>query len=368
MRGRAVGGAVSRAWRRRPVRVLVPLVAVAVAGSAVAIAVGTGSAARRLPVVSASQLVSAIRQTHLSGFSGTILAQMSLGLPDADPMRAPDSALMPMAGAHTLRYWYGGPDQERVALLEPTSETDVFRSGSEVWQWNSSTHVAIHSVLAPAVSADLGAPIAAAPLTFAAITPQELGERAVAAADNGTTTVTVAGGPSIADRATYALTLTPDDSVPTRIGRVRISVDATEKVPLGVQVYARGEDEPAIDVSFTSITFKRPADAYFTFAPPPGAVVRRGMQPQLVTAGQTANSPALMQLPSGGWAAVSEYRTPTAPVLRSLGTTDRVRQVRGVWGQATLVDTPLLCLLVTEDGRIFAGAVDPPLLYAAAAG
>jgi outer membrane lipoprotein-sorting protein len=358
---------VSRTWHRRPARILVPLLALAVAGTAVAVVLSGGSPDRRLPVVSASQLIGAIRQTHLSGFSGTILAQMSLGLPDADPMRAPDSALMPMAGAHTLRYWYGGPELERVALLEPTSETDVFRSGSQVWQWNSSTHVAIHSVLAPAVSADLGAPIAAAPLTFAAITPQELGERAVAAAGEATS-ATVADGPSIADRATYALTLTPDASVPTRIGHVRISVDAQEKVPLGVQVYARGDDEPAIDVSFTSITFKRPADAYFTFAPPAGATVRRGMQPQLVTAGQSADSPALMQLPSGGWAAVSEYRTPTAPVLRSLGTTDRVRQVTGLWGRATLVDTPLLCLLVTEDGRIFAGAVDPPLLYAAAAG
>ena len=328
---------------------------------------GGGGSVERLPEVTAPQLIAAIRASHLSGFSGTILAQMSLGLPDADPMRAPDSALMPMSGAHTLRYWYGGPDLERVALLEPTSETDVFRSGSQVWQWNSSTHVAIHSVLAPAVSDDLGAPIAAAPLTFAAITPQQLGERAIAASDSRTT-MSVSDGREIADRATYRLTLQPDSSVPTRISSVQISIDAQQKIPLGVQVFARGDDEPAIDVSFTSITFKRPADAYFAFTPPAGATVRRGMQPQLVTSGQSAASPALMQLPVGGWAAVSEYRTPTAPVLRSIGVTDRIREVSGAWGTATLVDTPLLCLLVTHDGRIFAGAVDPPLLYAAATG
>lgn len=328
---------------------------------------GSSSGTARPPQVSAAQLIAAIRTSHLSGFSGTILAQMSLGLPDADPMRAPDSALMPMSGAHTLRYWYGGPDLERVALLEPTSETDVFRSGSQVWQWNSSTHVAIHSVLAPAVSDDLGAPIAAAPLTFAAITPQQLGERAIAAVDSRTS-ASVSDGREIADRATYRLTLRPDGSVPTRIDRVQISVDAQQKIPLGVQIFARGQEEPAIDVSFTSVTFKRPAEAYFAFTPPAGATVRRGMQPQLVTAGQSVDSPALMQLPAGGWAAVSEYRTPSAPVLRSLGATDRIREVSGSWGRATLVDTPLLCLLVTQDGRIFAGAVDPPLLYAAAAG
>jgi outer membrane lipoprotein-sorting protein len=332
------------------------------------VALTTGSAGgKRLPAVSAPQLIAAIRASHPSGFSGTILAQMSLGLPDADPMRAPDSALMPMSGAHTLRYWYGGPDLERVALLEPASETDVFRSGSEVWQWNSSTHVAIHSVLAPAVSDDLGAPIAAAPLTFAAITPQQLGERAIAAADTRTS-VSISTGREIADRATYRLTLRPDDSVPTRIGAVQISVDAEQKVPLAVQVFPRDDDEAAIDVSFTSVTFKRPAAAYFAFSPPAGATVRRGMQPQLVTAGQSTDSTTLMQLPLGGWAAVSEYRTPSAPVLRSLGATDRIREVSGSWGRATLVDTPLLCLLVTQDGRIFAGAVDPPLLYAAAAG
>jgi hypothetical protein len=41
--------------------------------------------------------------------------------------------------------------------------------------------------------------------------------------------------------------------------------------------------------------------------------------------------------------------------------------VSGDWGSGALLDTPLLCLLVTADGRVLAGSVEPAVLYAAAA-
>jgi hypothetical protein len=42
-------------------------------------------------------------------------------------------------------------------------------------------------------------------------------------------------------------------------------------------------------------------------------------------------------------------------------------EVSGHWGKGRLVQSKLLSLLVTKDGRVFAGAVRPSRLYAAAA-
>ena len=41
--------------------------------------------------------------------------------------------------------------------------------------------------------------------------------------------------------------------------------------------------------------------------------------------------------------------------------------VRGSWGTGRLLSTRLLSVLITNDGRVFAGAVAPSALYAAAA-
>jgi hypothetical protein len=43
-------------------------------------------------------------------------------------------------------------------------------------------------------------------------------------------------------------------------------------------------------------------------------------------------------------------------------------EVSGHWGKGRLIQSELLSLLVTKNGRVFAGAVRPGRLYAAAAG
>jgi hypothetical protein len=40
--------------------------------------------------------------------------------------------------------------------------------------------------------------------------------------------------------------------------------------------------------------------------------------------------------------------------------------VSGAWGKGRLLESPLVSVLVTADGRVFAGAVAPDTLYAAA--
>jgi hypothetical protein len=275
---------------------------------------------------------------------------------------------MAMTGAHTLRYWYGGPDRQRVAVITADNELDVFRSGSLVWQWNSDTKVATRSQLPGGVAAAEGAPVFSTPLTYAALTPQQVAARAATAAGAGDTAVHVAAGAPVAGRATDQLTLRPDPRTSTRIAAVHVEVDARTEVALGVQVYARGQREPALDVSFSTISYTMPGADYFRFAPPPGSTVRLGAQPRPVSTVDASAAPEFAAA-EAGWSAVTAFsvtpgahRTPAGAAAPPAP----LRRVSGSWGRGYLLDTPLLCVLVTDAGRVLSGSVDPATLYAAA--
>ena len=55
----------------------------------------------------------------------------------AAPSRAAPTSTSLLSGTHTLRVWYAGPDQARVALLGTLGETDVITNGTDVWIWSS---------------------------------------------------------------------------------------------------------------------------------------------------------------------------------------------------------------------------------------
>lgn len=352
--------------RRHPaLRWVVPAAILAVAATSTVAVFTLSRADDRLPDATADSLVRGIAAARDTGFSGTVLAQTSLDLPVSAAASGSRSPTLLEAGSHTLRYWYGGPQRQRVALLAATSETDVFHTGSDVWQWDSQTRVAIHSLLAPAATAAIGAPISPAPMTLAALTPQQLAERTLAAIDEQTEIISRLG-PQIADRPTYELILRPADDAQTRIAAVHIDVDAARNIPLGVQVFARGLLQPSIDVAFTSVTYKMPAADYFAFTPPAGATVQRGPQQQIVASARGAV--AQMGVGDTGWAAITEYRAVGGPAdVVPQDLQSAMSAVSGGWGSGTLLDTPLLCLLVTADGRVLAGSVEPAVLYAAAA-
>lgn len=356
------------------------IVAVAVAATGV---FTTQSSSAPLPQTNPQAIVAALtaRDGFSSGFSGTILAQLSFDLPavggtdgDASTSSARDlemvdsSTLALVTGTHTMRYWYGGPQRQRVALLGPDSEIDVFRDGAHAWQWNSDTEVATKSAVP--VDADL----ASAPLTFGALTPLELTARVLAAVDPATT-ITLDEQRQVAHRPCYDLVITPPRDAKTRIGSAHIAVDGATTIPLGVQIYARGSDSPSIDVSFTSLTVKMPSPDYFAFSPPPGAAVSAGSIAALTpssdrTAATLRSEPTVA---NSGWGAIDSYRVTgaldPAGLLPSIGDVPAVLQpVSGVWGAGRLFVSPLLCVLILDDGRMFIGAVEPSALFAAAAG
>jgi outer membrane lipoprotein-sorting protein len=346
--------------QHRAARWLIPVGVVSVLGITVAGVLVSGSESKRLPSRTAAQLIADVRAAAGRGVSGTVIVQLAPTSSASAELaavtnRAPHFAAL-LGGSHAMRFWYGGPDRQRVALLDAEAETDVFRSGRDVWQWDSDDRVAVHSVLPEGGSGPM--PVSTVmPQQLSRLMPQPLAAGALAAVD-ASTSASVGDPRIVADRLAYQLVLTPRDPG-TRVGSVRIAVDAATRVPLGVEIYARGKNKPVVDVAFASIAFRSLPQALFTFTPPPGAKVTRA-------ASGTADNPVSVR--GSGWSSVVEYRLDSAgapnaadPLMQALS------PVRGQWGKGRLLDTTLVSVLVTHDGRVFAGAVDPSMLYAAAA-
>lgn len=363
--------------RRHPwVRWLAPT---AVVGLAVLTAAGvfTGGkpAAQQLPATTADALIASVRGADVTGYTGTLISRISLGLPELPDVatgNGSDTSSLSslLTGSHTLQVWYGGAQRQRLAVLGATDETDLFRDGRSVWQWDSARRVALHGQL-PSRSTrqsnritGLVGPHPGAPASF---TPGGLAARALATMGPDTS-VQVRRGPVIADRSTYSLVIVPRDTQ-TLVGSVRVDVDGQTKVPLAFEVYSRDAPKsPSIDVRFTSIDFGRPSRTSFQFAPPSGATVRQlnlaaiGRQ---LAPGAPGGLLSRVRITGADWSTVACYEPRRPPALH--GALARVtRPASGSWGRGRLLQADLASVLFTRDGWVCAGAVDPATLFAAA--
>jgi outer membrane lipoprotein-sorting protein len=283
---------------------------------------------------------------------GTILAKVDLNLPRGVALALAQE--VPVGGAlldgsHTMRYWYGGEQRQRIAIIEQNAEQDVFRSGDRVLTWDTGTRTFERHVLD---SSSGSLPLANTP---AALTPPALAESILSA--SGSSTTTLRSGDDVAGRSTYELVVEPKSSH-SLIGSVHMLIDGEQSVPLAVQIYPRGSSEAAIDVAFTSISFGPPQARNFTFTPPAGARVRAG----------TSLSSAMFDTIGTGWLTVASYEAgrPVAGGLSALFGPSMLA-VRGSWGSGQVYSRGALSILVTRSGRIVIGAVDPSILYRAAA-
>jgi outer membrane lipoprotein-sorting protein len=353
----------------RPVlRWIVPAFAtVAVLGGGAAIGAITAAADPSLPPRSPAQLLVDLQTAGLDNLSGTIVTRADLGLPTLPGLTGgPSGANLEnlLTGTHTVRVWYSGPNKARVALLDTLGETDVIANGTDLWTWSSQANEATHRTIS-------GTGIPAHPrdvVPSGGVTPQQLADLALAAI-NPTTQVTTRGTASIAGRDAYELVLAPRDPT-SLIGSVRLAVDAATHVPLRVQIFANSASTPAIEVGFTSVSFARPDPSEFVFNPPPGATVTDGNKPD---AGTPDNSPTAPDLGTGkpgftvigsGWTSVAVVR---AGKLLPPSVLAGLPVVSGAWGSGKLLRSSLLTVLVTDDGRLLVGAVEPERLYTAAA-
>jgi hypothetical protein len=150
-----------------------------------------------------------------------------------------------------------------------------------------------------------------------------------------------------------------------------VAVDAEEGLPLRVQVFPRDSGSPAIEIGFTRVTHGAPDPGLFDFSPPPGATVEDPSDER----GDGGTAAGLTE----GWTVVGEgWTAVVVGPAPDLGGTDGapstldqlaqvLPQVSGPWGSGRLLTSRVLSVLLTDDGRLLAGAVDGDRLQDVAA-
>lgn len=371
---------MTRKWLRWMPAVVVPAVIAAgvLSGSLPA------SAGDPLPEKTPQQVLLMVAQHGEKALSGTLEQSSEIGLPElptsGSGAASPETAWLELlTGPHTARVYLDGPEKARVQVMDRMAERNAVRNGDELWFYNSKDNTAAHAQL----PADARSRHGSRPGTVA--TPEELADKLLAKLD-ASTEVTVGPDVQVAGRAAYNLMLTPTADT-TLVDSVAIAVDGESGLPLGVEVKARGQAEPAFRVAFTSLSLEAPDSAIFNFTPPPGATVEEipvpdhkaaAMPPSDAAAAKAAKRPTVT---GAGWASVFEFPAGAMALPGQAEPQDGASDPEGTRSGAAalleqaavavpggrLVSTSLVNVLLLDDGRILVGSVPLERLQAAAA-
>jgi len=376
--------------RRKAARYVVPVAVVGVAAATIGLVPALAdSGDPDLPKITAQQLIDKIAKSDVQQLSGTVKVSTDLGLPDLGGLESglasgaagggdgssadPRSKLTELvSGTHTLRVATDGPDRQKLSLLESGSEYSLIHDGKDVWGYDSKSNEVHHS----ATAGSAGRHRAEQPPA----TPKDFADEALKAVDD-TTSVTVDGTAQVAGRDAYKLLIKPRQSG-TTVGAISIAVDAKTGMPLKFTLTPRSGGAAVLDAGFTQVSFARPATSTFDFTPPKGAKVTeekeggKGKAPEHAPKGgeDLAKGLSGATVLGKGWTSVAGFDTGSkggvpsgdqggalGGFLGSLGD-----QVSGKFGKGTVFSTRLVNALITDDGKVYAGAVTKDALVKAA--
>lgn len=339
-----------------------------------------------LPPKTAEQLLVDLQNHDMTDLSGTVETRADLGLPMLPGGDSSDVAGL-ASGTNTVRVWQSGDEKSRVSLLGDNSETTAIRNGADVWQWSSESKTARHAVMPNEAHETHGKRHAPAQ-AHSAQTPQEAAQEILAHLEP-TTAVSVSQTARVAGRPAYELVLDPS-SADTLVAKVAIAVDSETDIPLRVEVWPVGEEQPALRVGFTQVVFDTPDDSVFAFTPPSDATVERldpetghhdrgdkparphatkADRPDPVVVGEGWDQVTVVTLPQksegqpaerrGAEAAESATATEWQQIMDSLPT------VQGSWGSGRVLTSSLFTMVMTDDGRVAVGMVPTERVVAA---
>jgi outer membrane lipoprotein-sorting protein len=365
--------------------------AVAATAMIAALAAGgsiTANARTDLPDRTPQDVLEMVASHELEGFSGHLEASVELGLPqvpvddvrdsESEDAGSPDARIAELLsllpGTHEARVFADGHDRFRLQLLDGTEEKDLIRDDAELWLYDSAENQAVHATL-PGPRGE--APMAGPHHDVALPTPERIAERLLVKAE-AHSVVSVEEGTSDSGRDAYTLRLDPRTEQ-TLVGTVTVDVDAQTGMPLGVEVRAVGQDEPAVNLAFTEFTPDVPDAGLFDFQPPAGATVEEASLPDETMRhggpGAWANGrwgTGTGEHPRGevvgdGWDAV--VVVPVGAMPEDLTDSGLLDELAVDVEDGRLLSTPLVNVLLTDDGRVLAGPVPQQrLLEVAAAG
>lgn len=321
-----------------------------------------------LPERSAAEVLELMATSEESTFSGTVEQTSELGLPDLSALGgggggggSEGGVLELLTASHTARVFVDGSERSRLQVLDQMSERDVVRDGREVWAYDSEEQTAVHTTLPEYRGGEREAP---------AGTPAELVQQLLAGVDP-TTEVSVTDTASVAGRGVYQLRLDPR-AEETLVDFATVAVDAETGLPLAVQLHAVGQQVPGFSVAFTDLDLDTPEASLFQFTPPAGTEVTEEEIPQhdgrdgahREGGRESGRGGEDAPVVSGeGWASVVEVETGELPEGEG---TAMVEQLTVPVEGGRALQTSLLSVLLTDDGRVLGGAVGVDQLVAAA--
>ena len=359
--------------------------AVAVTAMIAALAAGgsvTASARTDLPDKTPEDVLEMVASHQLEGFSGHLEASVELGLPQVPVDDVRDGGaegagsldgriaglLSALPGTHEARVFVDGHDRFRLQLLEGADEKDLIRDGAGLWLYDSAENQAVHTTLPRHGRAHH---------EVALPTPERIAERLLDKAE-AHSVVSVEEGTSDSGRDAYTLVLDPRTEQ-TLVDTVSVDVDAQTGMPLGVEVRAVGQDEPAVSVAFTQFTPDVPDAGLFDFQPPAGATVEEASIPDDMVRhggagawedghrGTGTGDDSRGEVVGDGWDAVVVLPVGAGPA--ELTDSALLDELAVDVEDGRLLSTPLVNVLLTDDGRVLAGPVPQQrLMEVAAAG
>ncbi|MFJ2560403.1 MULTISPECIES: outer membrane lipoprotein carrier protein LolA [unclassified Streptomyces] len=315
------------------------------------------------------------------------------------------------SGTHTLRVATDGPDKQRLSILDDTSEYSLIHNGDEVWAYDSGSNAAYHATAPEGAKGGKGSDGSGdkdrtAP-KGAPTTPKDFAEQALKAAGD-TTSVTVDGTSKVAGRDAYRLLIKPKQSGST-VGSITVAVDAKTGTPLKFTLAPSSGGKAVVDVGFTKVDFAKPAAGTFDFTPPKGAKVTEESDAGKAAKEHGADNSA-KELPLGpgslgalgalggsdgdvkvigkGWSTVYALSSPDGGAGAKADSTADSKagavkpedvpaeaqqfmdalgdKVTGKFGSGTVFQTRIVNALMTDDGKVYVGAVTKDALIKAA--
>ncbi|MFF4583405.1 outer membrane lipoprotein carrier protein LolA [Streptomyces sp. NPDC001389] len=390
---------------RKAARYAVPVAVAGVAAATVAMVPAFANAGSPdLPKVTAQQLIEKVAASDVQQLSGSARITTDLGLPtlasgllggagvtggSADPE---DKIAQLANGTHTLRVAADGPDRQKLTLLDGKDEYTLVHNGNDVWGYDSKSNEAFHD------KADRSGQDHKAADRLAA-SPQQVAQEILKNA-GPTTDISMGETAQIAGRDAYQLVLKPKQSGST-VGSVQIAVDAKNGVPLRVQLLSSQGGKPIVEAGFTQVDFGKPAADSFAFTPPKGARLTEGADKSkdgkhgrngkdderfkalesLPGLGGLAGGPqgrGDVKMLGEGWSTVARIDSGAGKGLKDIENDKNAPKeakqflnslgdkVHGKFGEGRVLSTRLVNALITDDGKVYVGAVTKDQLVKAA--
>ncbi|MCJ1714687.1 outer membrane lipoprotein carrier protein LolA [Curtobacterium sp. VKM Ac-2922] len=319
----------------------------------------------------AADVIASVAKSSDAQYSGKLAQTSDLGLPELPTGSGGSSlegnasdALSMLTQSHTARVYVDGASKQRIQVTQQLAEQDLVRNGSDVWTWDSKQREATHVTLPKDTAKSL---------QNGTTTPADIAKQAIDAI-TPSTTVSKPISTTVAGQRAWQITLTPKSS-DTLVGRVQLAVDQQTGLPLRATVLAQGQSAPAFQVGYTSLSYGAPASRLFDFTPPSNAkVTTKDLSGEADHAkhhdgakGHAGDRSGAPTTTGTGWATIAELPAGSADTssLDADGTSLLNQVTRAVDG-GRAIQTSLVSVYLTDDGRVLAGAVPVSSLVAAA--